>query len=174
MGLKLPTFQSLWPHTTKISTCCVGARVWQLCRTCLRMPKKRPLYWKLSMDSGLLFEKSSISVVVAVWVGLWGLPGQNTLWLVHHCIVSHCLAFKSQDDPNTPCQEGKVIHVGKLLLVLGCPCWCSLYNMSLILLFCSMCASVAAHYELNQVFDKLIISLCKFTTLLNPPEVGGT
>ena len=34
-----------------------------------------------------------------------------------------------------------------------------------------MCASVAAHYELNQVFDKLIISLCKFTTLLNPPEV---
>ena len=36
----------------------------------------------------------------------------------------------------------------------------------------SVCASVAAHYELNQVFDKLIISLCKFTTLLNPPEVA--
>ena len=35
----------------------------------------------------------------------------------------------------------------------------------------SMCATVAANFELNQVFDKLIISLCKFTTLLTPPEV---
>ena len=40
-----------------------------------------------------------------------------------------------------------------------------------LMLFLSVCASVAAHYEQNQVFDKLIISLCKFTTLLNPPEV---
>ena len=35
----------------------------------------------------------------------------------------------------------------------------------------SQCASVAAHYELREVFDNLIISLCKFTTLLNTHEV---
>jgi len=38
----------------------------------------------------------------------------------------------------------------------------------------SQCASVAAHYELREVFDNLIISLCKFTSLLNthePPNV---
>ena len=35
----------------------------------------------------------------------------------------------------------------------------------------SKCASVAAHYELREVFDNLIISLCKFTTLLNTHEV---
>ncbi len=35
----------------------------------------------------------------------------------------------------------------------------------------SKCASVAAHFELKEVFDKLIITLCKFTTLLNNHEV---
>ena len=35
----------------------------------------------------------------------------------------------------------------------------------------SQCASVAAHYELREVFDNLVISLCKFTTLLNTHEV---
>ena len=42
---------------------------------------------------------------------------------------------------------------------------------ALLLFLFSMCASVAAHYNLSQVCDKLVISLCKFTTLLNPPEV---
>ncbi|XP_077999496.1 Golgi-specific brefeldin A-resistance guanine nucleotide exchange factor 1-like [Glandiceps talaboti] len=32
------------------------------------------------------------------------------------------------------------------------------------------CAMISAHYGLSDVFDNLIISLCKFTTLLNPPE----
>ena len=40
-------------------------------------------------------------------------------------------------------------------------------------LTCSKCASVAARYELKEVFDNLIITLCKFTTLLNTHEVGG-
>ena len=35
----------------------------------------------------------------------------------------------------------------------------------------SKCASVAARYELRDVFDNVIISLCKFSTLLNMPEV---
>ena len=38
---------------------------------------------------------------------------------------------------------------------------------------CSKCASVAARYELKEVFDNLIITLCKFTTLLNTHEVGA-
>ena len=49
--------------------------------------------------------------------------------------------------------------------------WTTTSGSKLYLFSHSMCASVAAHYELHQVFDKLIISLCKFTTLLNPPEV---
>ena len=63
-----------------------------------------------------------------------------------------------------------------------CLCvWYGLHRGSVVSTMClcgyhlgtsfSMCASVAANYELNQVFDKLVISLCKFTTLLNPPEV---
>ena len=38
----------------------------------------------------------------------------------------------------------------------------------------SKCASVAAHFEVKEVFDNLIISLCKFTTLLNLHEVCKT
>ena len=38
---------------------------------------------------------------------------------------------------------------------------------------CSKCACVAARYELREVFDNLIISLCKFTTLLHTHEVRG-
>ena len=38
--------------------------------------------------------------------------------------------------------------------------------------FHSKCASVAARYELKEVFDNLIITLCKFTTLLNTHEVS--
>ena len=34
------------------------------------------------------------------------------------------------------------------------------------------CASVSAHYGLSDVFDNLIISLCKFTGLLATGEVG--
>ena len=34
------------------------------------------------------------------------------------------------------------------------------------------CASVSAHYGLSDVFDNLIISLCKFTGLLSTGEVG--
>eukprot|EP00731_Ephydatia_muelleri_P005733 Em0002g1909a len=34
----------------------------------------------------------------------------------------------------------------------------------------SKCASIAAHYEVTEVFDNLVISLCKFTTLLTTPE----
>lgn len=34
------------------------------------------------------------------------------------------------------------------------------------------CALISAHYSLSDVFDNLVISLCKFTTLLIPPETG--
>ena len=41
-------------------------------------------------------------------------------------------------------------------------------------LFCfRKCALISAHYSLSDVFDNLVISLCKFTTLLIPPEVSG-
>ena len=33
------------------------------------------------------------------------------------------------------------------------------------------CAMVSAHYAMSDVFDNLVISLCKFTTLLSTPEV---
>ena len=33
------------------------------------------------------------------------------------------------------------------------------------------CARIAAHYYMSDVFDNLVISLCKFTTLLNNREV---
>jgi brefeldin A-resistance guanine nucleotide exchange factor 1 len=33
------------------------------------------------------------------------------------------------------------------------------------------CARIAAHYLMSDVFDNLVISLCKFTTLLNNREV---
>ena len=33
------------------------------------------------------------------------------------------------------------------------------------------CAMVSAHYGMSDVFDNLVISLCKFTTLLSAPEV---
>ena len=35
----------------------------------------------------------------------------------------------------------------------------------------SKCARIAAYYFMSDVFDNLIISLCKFTTLLNSREV---
>lgn len=35
----------------------------------------------------------------------------------------------------------------------------------------SKCARIAAHYSMSDVFDNLVISLCKFTTLLNSREV---
>ena len=38
--------------------------------------------------------------------------------------------------------------------------------------FCRKCALISAHYGLSDVFDNLVISLCKFTTLLNAPEVS--
>jgi hypothetical protein len=41
---------------------------------------------------------------------------------------------------------------------------CSIY-------FFRKCALISAHYALSDVFDNLVISLCKFTTLLNAPEV---
>ncbi|XP_058954874.2 Golgi-specific brefeldin A-resistance guanine nucleotide exchange factor 1 [Pocillopora verrucosa] len=34
------------------------------------------------------------------------------------------------------------------------------------------CALISAHYSLSDVFDNLVISLCKFTSLLTPPETG--
>jgi brefeldin A-resistance guanine nucleotide exchange factor 1 len=36
----------------------------------------------------------------------------------------------------------------------------------------SKCARIAAHYLMSDVFDNLVISLCKFTTLLNNREVS--
>lgn len=36
----------------------------------------------------------------------------------------------------------------------------------------SKCARIAAHYCMSDVFDNLVISLCKFTTLLNNREVN--
>ena len=40
-------------------------------------------------------------------------------------------------------------------------------------MFCfRKCALISAHYNLSDVFDNLVISLCKFTTLLIPPEVS--
>ena len=44
--------------------------------------------------------------------------------------------------------------------------------ISLILLSFRKCALISAHYGLSDVFDNLVISLCKFTTLLNAPEAG--
>ena len=34
------------------------------------------------------------------------------------------------------------------------------------------CAPIAAYYSMSDVFDNLVISLCKFTTLLNNRDVG--
>lgn len=34
------------------------------------------------------------------------------------------------------------------------------------------CAQIAAHYMMSDVFDNIVISLCKFTNLLNPSEVN--
>lgn len=34
------------------------------------------------------------------------------------------------------------------------------------------CAMISAHYGLSDVFDNLVISLCKFTTLLSAVEVS--
>ena len=34
------------------------------------------------------------------------------------------------------------------------------------------CAMISAHYAMSDVFDNLVISLCKFTTLLSSPEVS--
>ena len=36
---------------------------------------------------------------------------------------------------------------------------------------CRTCASIAAHHQLGEVFDNIVISLCKFTTLLDSHEV---
>ena len=36
----------------------------------------------------------------------------------------------------------------------------------------SKCARIAAYYSMSDVFDNLVISLCKFTTLLNNREVS--
>jgi brefeldin A-resistance guanine nucleotide exchange factor 1 len=36
----------------------------------------------------------------------------------------------------------------------------------------SKCARIAAYYFMSDVFDNLVISLCKFTTLLNSREVN--
>lgn len=33
------------------------------------------------------------------------------------------------------------------------------------------CAQIAAHYMMSDVFDNIVISLCKFTNLLNQSEV---
>ena len=45
------------------------------------------------------------------------------------------------------------------------------FHLFLFLVSCSKCASVAGHFELKEVFDKLIITLCKFTSLLSNHEV---
>lgn len=39
-------------------------------------------------------------------------------------------------------------------------------------IFYRKCAMISAHYGLSEVFDNLVISLCKFTTFLNSAEVG--
>ena len=39
-------------------------------------------------------------------------------------------------------------------------------------LTCRKCAMISAHYGMSDVFDNLVISLCKFTTLLSAPEVS--
>ena len=36
----------------------------------------------------------------------------------------------------------------------------------------SKCAMIAAHYGMSDVYDNLVISLCKFTTLGNSIEVS--
>ena len=46
-------------------------------------------------------------------------------------------------------------------------------SLTVRFLFCfRKCALISAHYSLSDVFDNLVISLCKFTTLLIPPEVS--
>ena len=42
------------------------------------------------------------------------------------------------------------------------------------LLWIRLCASAAAQYQLREVFDNLIISLSKFTTLLHPPDPSSS
>jgi golgi-specific brefeldin A-resistance guanine nucleotide exchange factor 1 len=37
----------------------------------------------------------------------------------------------------------------------------------------SKCARIAAHYFMSDVFDNVVIPLCKFTTLLNSREVNS-
>ena len=44
--------------------------------------------------------------------------------------------------------------------------------LSMSISFSRKCALISAHYGLSDVFDNLVISLCKFTTLLNAPEVS--
>ena len=38
--------------------------------------------------------------------------------------------------------------------------------------FFRKCAMISAHYGMSDVFDNLVISLCKFTTLLSAVEVS--
>ena len=47
----------------------------------------------------------------------------------------------------------------------------SVVDVVVVVVVYSKCASVAAHFEMKEVFDKLIITLCKFTTLMNAHEV---
>lgn len=50
----------------------------------------------------------------------------------------------------------------------------AMHGFSGVFCFCfRKCALISAHYSLSDVFDNLVISLCKFTTLLIPPEVSG-
>lgn len=37
---------------------------------------------------------------------------------------------------------------------------------------CRKCAMISAHYGMSDVFDNLVISLCKFTTLLTSIDVS--
>ena len=89
-------------------------------------------------------------------------------------------------EPNSSCSficlwecwgEGHCTQDNQWIQVCVCCVCCQEWKLCICdVCFCcfSMCASVAAHYELHQVFDKLVITLCKFTTLLNPPEVYNT
>jgi len=36
------------------------------------------------------------------------------------------------------------------------------------------CAMISAHYGMSDVFDNLVISLCKFTTLLASTDVSNS
>jgi len=55
--------------------------------------------------------------------------------------------------------------------------WIFLFHMTEYLgvfAYFRKCAMISAHYGMSDVFDNLVISLCKFTTLLTSTDVSSS